>query len=160
MFGEFTNYLAILGICSLVFWLICFMKYLSKCSMSKTKQDVYNVLCFVLSVVSLLPSLFFAFPVQLLCKEYERKGYSEGMNKQYEISQSILKSSTRKAYDNGLEYGLSCSNHRANMFYIELHWLFDCYRGMYDDYKEGIPFSDVKDEYTNPDHFFRDDIPE
>lgn len=159
MFGSATDYLAILGCCSIIFCIICFLKYLSKSASSKIIRDACMIFGYLFALLTIVPSLIFAIPIQLLCKECKQEGYNEAQKKTIEIDEKILKAEVQKSYDNGLEYGMWLANPDVSVLFIEIHWLLESYRGIYEDYKNGTPFSDVKEEYIKPEHFFHEDLP-
>lgn len=157
MFGSYTNKLAILGVCAIVFWIICWLVLLSKNDkLPHWLSGFAAILAGLLAFVTAIPSALFSAPIimnmNLVSKEARKEGFDKGM----EVEKAAHPGALKLAEQEGYKKGYGAFQNKYEMLCIEYDWLCDGYSFMYKEYEKGTPFDEIKEDLTTPENMKRD----
>lgn len=101
-FGPATNYLSVLGVCTIVFWIICWLILVSKNdNLPKWISNLASLIIGLLAFCTAIPSALLALPIWLNFHksfiEISRKEYRRGLDEKYSESSKQI----QDAYDSG-----------------------------------------------------------
>ena len=108
MFGSATNTLALIGVCAIVFWIICWLILMSKSdAFPRFVQNAAAALAAVLAFCSAIPSALLALPIwinfQKTYDEISKREYNRGLGERRSVSASQLDDMYYNGYDRGYE---------------------------------------------------------
>ena len=96
MFGTATNALAVIGVCAVVFWIICWLVLSSKSDfIPGFLQSANSALAVILAFCTAIPSALLALPLWLLYRqahaEISRREYRRGLEEKLSESSRQIK---------------------------------------------------------------------
>jgi len=158
MFGSFTDKLAIVGVCAIVFWIICWLILVSKNDrIPGWISSLATAIGCVLTFCTVLSSAIFSLPLFILYRQasdaIEHKAFNKGIEFEKAAQPGALKLAEQEGYNKGVK---EC-NRKYNLLCTEYDWLYDMYRTMYEEYSKGTPFEEIEDDLGDPQNWKRDE---